>query len=354
MNKKLIAAAVSATVMAPVVASAQDEGPSITVYARVNQAITVVDVDTPGSSSNVDVSNISSRFGLKGSADVGNGMTAHGRLEFSVGADREQPGVGDIRIGTVGLSGAFGSVTVGNQYSSYSTLVGTHFDPTYTLGYFIYSQVGAPYRASNTIKYANSFGPVSLGIDVRLNDNEEGKAVAEGTGGSVGANGNGFGISASFAASDNVIIAAGYDTEEATDAEVLAGIADQDLFGIAAQVSFGGFWGSLGWQQMDDGLTGAGTEREQVQIYLGTSFGEKTSAMIGYGQFEQSGTGIAANAPESNAVNVGIYHNLGGGMKLYYENLLFDADNDVGASSPGGSTFDNDVDAHYFGMRIDF
>jgi predicted porin len=286
---------------------------------------------------------------LKGSADVGNGMTAHGRLEFSTGADREQPGVGDIRIGTVGLSGAFGSITVGNQYSSYSTLVGTHFDPTYTLGYFIYSQIGAPYRASNTIKYANSFGPVSLGVDVRLNDAEEGKAVAEGTGGSVGANGNGFGISASFAASDNVIIAAGYDTEEATDAEVLAGIADQDLFGIAAQVSFGGFWGSLGWQKMDDGLTGAGTEREQVQVWLGTSFGEKTSAMIGWGQGELSGPGIT-NAAEPSAVNMGIYHNLGGGMKLYYENLIYDAD----VNTPGTTTFAADADAHYFGMRIDF
>ena len=45
MNKKLIAAAVSAAIMARVVASAQDEGPSITVYGRVNQAIRLKDVD---------------------------------------------------------------------------------------------------------------------------------------------------------------------------------------------------------------------------------------------------------------------------------------------------------------------
>jgi predicted porin len=353
MNKKLIAAAVSASVMAPVVASAQDEGPSMTVYARVNQAITVRDVDVAGGSTDVDVSNIASRFGLKGSADVGNGMTAHGRLEFSVGADREQPGVGDIRIGTVGLSGAFGSITVGNQYSSYSTLVGTHFDPLYTLGYFLYSQIGAPYRASNTIKYANSFGPVSLGVDLRLNDSEETQAVAEGPPGGIGANGNGFGISASFAASDNITIAAGYDAEEATDTQIAAGADDQSLFGIAMQASFGGFWGSIGWQGVDDGLRGPGATSEMVQLFVGTDLGEKTSALIGYGQSElDNGTGAPTVEPET--FNLGIYHSLGGGMKLYYEGVIYDADNEAGAARIAGSTFDNDLDYHYFGMRIDF
>ncbi len=347
MNKKLIAAAVSAVVMAPVVASAQEEVPEhshgLSVYARINSVIVVQDSDAPGSASTTDVGSVGNRFGLKASADIGNGMTAEGHFEFGTGGDKEIPGVSDIRQGYVGLSGPFGSVRIGNQTSSYNGLVGTHFDPTYSLGYFIYSAVGAPYRASNTIKYSNSFGPVTLGIDLRLNDAEEGKDVAEGTTGSLGAKGNGGGISLSFAATQNLTIAAGFDSEEATDTEITAGAADQDLFGIAAQYSTGGFWGSIGWQKMDDGLTGAGTEREQVQIWLGTSFGEKTSAMIGWGQGEISGTGVPAGSPEPSLVNIGIYHNMGGGLTLWYENALFDSDTPTG-----------DTDIHFFGMRINF
>ena len=61
MNKKLIAIAVSATLAAPVIASAE-EGKTVTVYGRINNAIAISD---DGAGNSTDLSNVSSRFGFK-------------------------------------------------------------------------------------------------------------------------------------------------------------------------------------------------------------------------------------------------------------------------------------------------
>ena len=106
------------------------------------------------------ISGVSSRFGVKYSQEMGNGLTAHGKYEFSTTTDKEGAGINDTRVATVGLSGAFGRIDVGNQWSAYFDTFGTLVSPTYTLGYYLYSSVGGgPFRASNTIKYSNSFGP---------------------------------------------------------------------------------------------------------------------------------------------------------------------------------------------------
>ena len=220
MNKKLIAAAVSAVVIAPV-AQAEME-----VYGRINNAIDLNDLAADGEST-TDISGVASRFGLRGHADLGNGLTAHGRYEFATHTDRESnkggaiadtngkestTGVDDVRIATVGLSGAFGRVDIGNQWSAYFNTFGTLVSPTYTLGYYLYSSIGGgAYRASNTIKYSNSFGPVNLQLDLRLNGSDETADVAEKI------NGDGFGIGLSFAITDNITLAGSYDTESGAD-----------------------------------------------------------------------------------------------------------------------------------------
>ena len=105
---------------------------------------------------------------------MGNGLTAHGKYEFSTTTDKEGAGINDTRVATAGLSGAFGRIDVGNQWSAYFDTFGTLVSPTYTLGYYLYSSVGGgPFRASNTIKYSNSFGPLYLELDVRLNESAE-------------------------------------------------------------------------------------------------------------------------------------------------------------------------------------
>ena len=80
MNKTLIAAAVSAALMAPVAAQAE-----ATVYGRVHQGIAFVNNDEADSTT--DFINVGSRFGIKGSSDLGNGLTASAHYEFTTSAD---------------------------------------------------------------------------------------------------------------------------------------------------------------------------------------------------------------------------------------------------------------------------
>ena len=105
MNKKLIAAAVSAAVVAPVAAYGD-----VTVYGRINNALDIDDISSkPDADGSTDISGVSSRFGIKYSQDMGNGLTASGQYEFSTSTDNEG-GINDGRVAPVGISGAFGSI----------------------------------------------------------------------------------------------------------------------------------------------------------------------------------------------------------------------------------------------------
>ncbi len=332
MNKKLIAVAVASTLTAPVVYAESHEG--ITVYGRVNNAVSFVDTGEAGSSNRVDVTSVSSRFGLKGSADLGNGMTAFGRYEFSTDTDNENPpGINDLRLGFVGISGGFGSFAIGQQWSAFFDTFGTLISPTYSLGYFLYSSFAeGPFRTSNTIKYSNSFGPVYLEADVRLNDSEEGNAVAEKL------NGNGFGIGATINPTDNIGIYLAVDSEEnAPDADTGVANEDTDRAGIGFKVGFGnGMAFSYGHMETE---TGSNT-KELDQIYFSSGLWEKGSLLVGFGQGSETNR---TNDPDSWFL--GIYHRMGGGLRLYLESTGVDFGN-------GGT--ESDLTVTLLGARIDF
>ncbi len=378
MNKKLLAAAVSAAIMAPIAAQAE---PEVTLYGRINNAIDYKDVDEVDDAT-TDISTISSRFGIKASSDLGNGLVAHAKYEFSTTTDKEGNGVEDTRVGTVGLSSHFGRVDIGNQWSAFFNTVGTDIDPTYTLGYYLYSGVAAgAYRASNTIKYSNSFGPVYLEADLRQNGNgKEGSDVAEKLN---GGSGNGYGIGVKYSPLSNLTLSAAYDVEEnegsraASAAGVtpvvtaLAALDDTVRVGVSAKMTFGQFYGIIGWHQTEtqarDGASGANSiEASQVQLYGGMNLNESTSLLLGYGQAEKTTTFVTApaagsaaalaNAAEPTQVTLGVYHNMGGGLKLYYEAAFVDYDNDSRADpADATSALDApDISRHLFGMRFDF
>lgn len=323
MKRKLIYMATLSTLAVPVAQA------DITPYARVNNAITIQD---DGVGSNVDVSSIYSRFGFKGSGDVGNGLTALGRYEFETTTDKELPNVRDLRVGYVGISGGFGTVTVGQQWSAYFNSFGTLASPTYSVGYFLYSSVaGGVFRGSNTVKYANSFGPVSLELDVRLNESGEGGDVAEKIAG------DGYGLGLTFNATDNLAIAAAFDSEEnnpSIDEETgfSTPVEDTDRMGIAAKGIFGGFGITAGFQNVEQGVS----EIDSTYLWLSSNLGEKTSLLLGLSQADNGTT-------EPEQITAGLYHKLGGGLRIYVEHLTLDLDDGT-----------DDFSRTLLGMRIDF
>ena len=305
MKKTIIATAVSAALMAPVAAQAE-----ATVYGRVHQGIELVNPE--GGDSTTDFVNVGSRFGIKASSDVGNGMTASAHYEFTTDSDVKGVGVANTRIATVGVSGGFGSVTLGNQWSAWYNQVGVHVDPTFYVGPV--KHIG-PFRTANTIKYSNSFGPVSLELDARLDDAGDG-------------GGDGHAVAASFAVNDNITLAAGIDNTK--DGNSLAG--------GAIQVSMGSYWASIAQQSADPDDDNA-AEPSVTQFWVGGSFGN-TSAMLGTGTHDMD-TGMMGSEP--SAVVLGVYHNLGGGLKLLYEGKSADSDG-----------MGSDKTNHLFGIRLDF
>lgn len=345
MNKKLIAVAVASTLAAPVVYA--DGHTGITPYGRINNAIDFNDTDDEN---NVDISGVASRFGFKGAGDIGNGMTAIGRYEFSTTTDKEGNGVEDTRLAYVGLSGGFGTITMGNQWSAYFNSVGTHMSPTYSIGYYLYSSIGqGPFRTSNTIKYANSFGPVNMEIDLRLNDAGEDNDVAEKL------NGNGAGLGLSWNATDSLTLALAVDQEEnnpvvdeATGAEI--DTDDTDRWSIAGKYSFGSFDILGGYQQIKAGDEDTGDERDidVTQIYFNWRASDKTNLLLGYGQAEISAGLVSAVSFDPKQLFAGVYHNMGGGLRLYAEYAGVDYDDE----STGDPT--PDVKRLLLGMRIDF
>jgi predicted porin len=163
MKKSLIALAVLAASGA---ASAQS---SVTLYGiadvwlgKSKGTVTLDGVSESASRTTLDSGGISgSRFGLKGSEDLGGGLKANFMLEqgFDISnGTQATPGVAFSRSSWVGLSGGFGAVTLGKDYSAYDDVrapLNNTFDSAFTAsGWFGYN--GLP---NNQIKYVSpSFG----------------------------------------------------------------------------------------------------------------------------------------------------------------------------------------------------
>ena len=339
MKKSLVAAAVSAAVMVPVGAQAE-----MTVYGRINNALVLEDEGgTTGSTA--DIGGVGSRFGVKASSDLGNGLTAHGRYEFGTNTDDGAGGITSTRIATAGVSGGFGRVDVGNQWSAFYNSVGVDLDPTWTVG-----PVGSPtpFRSPNTIKYSNSVGPLALEADLRLGDEGGEGASLSGTGGGIGIR---------VAATDSLTIAAAFDLDDQTDVDIVTPAQVNDdgstdarstakgnehsRAGISGKLSFGQFWGALGWSSHEaESSAGASVaEQEHVAGYVGMSFSDSTSGWLGYSQQETEG-----QTAEPSKIAAGLYHNMGGGLQFWYEGGSTDAD-------VAGT--DDQVN-HWIGIRYDF
>lgn len=298
MNKKLIAVAVAGIVAAPAAYA------DISAYGRINNRIVVADND------DVDMETSGSRFGFKGSGDLGNGMSAFARYEFGTTTDEAGSGSGlSRRLSFVGISGPFGSVSLGQQWSAYFQNLGTHASLNIIKGP---GQIG-PFRTGNTIQYANSLGPVSLKLDARVDDNGE-------------SNGNGFGGGVTITPMDNFTLAGAYDSNDTSGT---------DTGGVAAIASFGGVTVTVAHEQSE---TGDDSETNNTLLWLGAGVTDQLSLTVGYGTSETEDANGTSETDQLALIGV---LNMGGGLKLWgqFHN------EDKGSS---------DADTIALGVRLDF
>lgn len=116
MQKKLIALAIAG--LTSTAAFAQT---NVTIYGVMDASIDLIDEgDGPGTTgrNETQINSNSSRLGMKGTEDLGNGLKANFQIETSIGADGTATAM-NSRNTYVGLSGNFGEVRVGRHDTPY-------------------------------------------------------------------------------------------------------------------------------------------------------------------------------------------------------------------------------------------
>ena len=165
MNKKLVALAVAAAVVAPLAAVADT-----TLYGRIHTSLEYEDGDaidisrspTTGAISESvstaddtwNVRNETTRIGVKGSEDLGNGLKAIFQAEWAFNSAEGGSTAGGLgnRLAYAGLSGGWGTAAIGRQWTPYYGAV----DKTdiFNGGSFNNTYIGT-FRTGNAIQYVS-------------------------------------------------------------------------------------------------------------------------------------------------------------------------------------------------------
>ncbi len=295
MNKKLLATLIAATFAAPVAVYAEeDDGP--TLYGRLHLGIQHTDTDAD---SNLDVSTHSSRFGMKGDTDLGNGLNVFYQYEFGVDADTANI-ISNNRVARVGFDGGFGKVSLGRQWSAMFNHVGTFMDITQAIG-----TSGTSYRLSNDLQYSVSAGPINIQADLILdggNKASDGLDMFQIAGsGNFGPFSIGLGLQQT---EGSAAVAA-----TAEDDAVPAG-PDSDQIGIGAGVNFGNFFIKGGYVNTEtDGDT---KDNSTTVLNIGGSSDNGLSGFVSFGEQGEDGA-------ENDFVIGQVRKDIGGGTQVYVE-----------------------------------
>ncbi len=200
MKKSLIALAIAATAAAPMAASAASHGASgATVYGSFR-------ADLVSNGGDLDISDGGSRYGVKGSHDLGNGLTGVYRIELKAKTDTANFPEGG-RLSYVGIAGGFGTVALGQQWTPYYNVVAASSDVMAGGFTSFYSGV---YRTGNALAYvfpggSPISGAVALVIDGDSADEDDVDAVNAGFSFAAGPMTIGLGIHDAAAAADTLV-----------------------------------------------------------------------------------------------------------------------------------------------------
>jgi predicted porin len=175
MKKSLIALAVLAATTGAAMAQS-----NVTLYGRIDTSIGSEKLNGVSTSKLFSGNLTSTRWGVRGTEDLGGGLKAIFNLEqgFDSSDGTQAAGSAFDRQSIVGLSGGFGTVKLGRTDTSFddirdiavsSNLWDSEFTPTkiaYTAGVPDYSS-----RASNQIRYESpSFGGFTVGVGFGLDE----------------------------------------------------------------------------------------------------------------------------------------------------------------------------------------
>jgi predicted porin len=325
MKKSLIALAVLAASGAAMAQS------SVTLFGRLDAGVGYFDrevssnnpANVRGSQSQTVVNSSTfntTYWGLKGTEDLGGGLKANFNLQSGFAIDT---GIGNTglfeRNATVGLSGGFGTVNLGRQYTPYYALYGAtamignaNLDAEAVYGAGLVQGVT---RASNSIRYDSpSFsgftvsGLVGLGENDNLSpDNAPDNAGGDST--------DTYSLNVMYKAGPLLV---GYGYQERKLAQATVG-AQQDKLSynmIGASYDFGVAKITGGYQKVENDLAGAkNQEDDEFNVGVSVPVGPSTTLWAGYAD-SQSDFGNG-NSLDSNGYTLAATYQLSKRTKLY-------------------------------------
>ena len=337
MNKKLLSIAVAASIVAPMVASAD-----ATLYGRIRNSLVYYDVqdnlDNPALSDpdeEWDVESQSSRLGVKGSEDLGSGLKAIYQIELEMntsegGGTSRPPDTFGTRLGYAGLSGDWGTLAIGRQWTPYYGTVDKY--DVYDVGNFNDTYIGLT-RIGDTIAYISPnfsgfSGKLALIISDDGNDVDEEFADL-------------WNVSLDY---DNGPLSAGISYLGVEGDDVNDG--DWDQFGIAASWKFGDMFKLIGSYESRDGNGLLGnTFEEDVDAYtiMGEVYFGNNTIRASFGSVDDD-----AKDDEEDQWTLGFKHNFSKRTSVHVEYEDSDFDQNF-----KGATYDEHA-RFGVGLRHDF
>lgn len=162
MRKTLLSLTVATLAAAPFAAQAD-----ASFYGSIRVAAISTSHDDPAQEREVSVDSAASRFGLRGSEEIGNGLKIGGRYEFAVSADKATID-DDNRLSYVSIEGGFGEIQAGQVWSSFWNIIG-HGWPAINVSGDGLDEV-TTFRLSDSVKWTKSIGATTVSMLAQLDD----------------------------------------------------------------------------------------------------------------------------------------------------------------------------------------
>jgi len=314
MKKTIVASAIAAVVAAPAAFA------DVSVYGKAHMAVQQKDMGTGGT--DVDsIASRASRFGVKASEDLGNGMKAFVKMEWGTdtldgGSDTQlTSGTGSFttqftaRDANMGISGDFGTVAIGR-------MGGPHKGTLYAVGNVQLADAngGDDFagnfdskggRVSNALAYSNSFNGVDLtiaSVGNDTNDNFDDTAISLTTT-VAGVKLSAANLNQSGTDDDITIYGAKYTMDGLTVAVVREDVddasEDYDTTGISVSYAMGNNVLSASTSTRDyDGST---ADRDVTTFGIEHKLGKKTSI---YASYADKDTGTVSTSYDITSVGM--------------------------------------------------
>lgn len=158
INRFIISSTVAIACAIPTVSIAESG-----VYASLRQSVLFTDTgEATGDADDIDIVDQGSRVGFQGNQEF-SGYSGFGRIEFGFDGSTQKASP-ELRLGYVGISGDFGTVSIGSQWSAWDTYVGGEHTNFVSEGDW-HNGTG---RNSNTLKFAGKVGALAIEADAVL------------------------------------------------------------------------------------------------------------------------------------------------------------------------------------------